>query len=859
MVVALRWIVGRSQPDSLATAPAASVRGLAIPGTPSPAVASVASALAHRRSRVRALLSRLGPWAAPLCLSCGPSPLTVDMPLHLEDHLEVATITGSGLPANPPQAVEWRFDQPQPGWQATPAWNPPFGAVTLTRTAEGLRVDLGAGSKIPDGRLRGFMHVDVPDWNRGEWAEVMIRARADSATSIQFIGIGFNRREGRGSTDSIRAPLLTFGQQTPIVRDGTVQTYRLRVSFGPAFQGAWRQLFLQFGSPGEPGSIELLSVSVVPTAALYADSARGVRPVTIGERLHRALFTHTPASIRYRVRVPAGGRLDVGLGVVSSTEPVTFSIMATRRGGQVDTILSRRHAHSDAWAAAGVDLSRYAGETITLTLAAQADQPGSVALWAAPTVSGARTTSKPNVILYVIDTGGADYMSVYGYHRRTTPFLEQLASEGVVFEHAYSTSSWTKPSTASFMTSLHASVLGLTDDRSPVPPQALTMAQRLHGAGYQTAVFTANPNASTVSGLERGADLVPGFPIQNDAQSSVKLHQAFWGWREAAPGAPFWAHFQTTDVHAVSREHLRLFDGIPVAPFGGLFVSPEELDSLREWSRRVQAGGGRLRSTAFADGSVDRVAYHALLQGMWDQQMAHNDYQLRRLVDQLKASGEWANTLLIVTADHSIGGAFTDTRIGMLDSMPPTWTGTLLRPTISRVPLIVVWPGQLAAGRRFADPVSLIDLLPTVLDLVGLPRPAVLQGQSLAPLLRGQPGWTPRPVILEEVNLDRRSGQLAGTLEVVEGQWGASLWIGPVPADTSRHRPWPLLLYDLWNDPLAVRPVNVGHPDLVSKYTQFLEAQWQAHQALATRFKAGAPIALSPEQLERLRALGYIR
>ena len=91
---------------------------------------------------------------------------------------------------------------------------------------------------------------------------------------------------------------------------------------------------------------------------------------------------------------------------------------------------------------------------MTLALEADAERAGAVALWAAPTLSDTRRASKPNVILYVIDGGGADYMSLYGYNRRTTPNLERIAAEGAVFEAAYSNSSWSKTSTPSFMTSL---------------------------------------------------------------------------------------------------------------------------------------------------------------------------------------------------------------------------------------------------------------------------------------------------------------------------------------------------------------------------------------------------------------------
>ncbi len=126
----------------------------------------------------------------------------------------------------------------------------------------------------------------------------------------------------------------------------------------------------------------------------------------------------------------------------------------------------------------------------------------------------------------------------------------------------------------------------------------------------------------------------------------------------------------------------------------------------------------------------------------------------------------------------------------------------MFRPSISRVPLIFVWPGHIAGGQRFSGPVvSMIDALPTILELVGLPMPEVMQGQSLAPLL----------------------------------------------------------LYDLWNDPMCLHSVHEEHPNLVEKYTAFLEAQWEAHQALAQYFTPSESVALTPEQLETLRALGYIQ
>ena len=253
------------------------------------------------------------------------------------------------------------------------------------------------------------------------------------------------------------------------------------------------------------------------------------------------------------------------------------------------------------------------------------------------------------------------------------------------------------------------------------------------------------------------------------------------------------------------------------------------------------------------------------MQGLYDETMAHNDYQLGRLVERLKAEGEWENTLLIVGADHSTTAAGDDLSLGVLDSLPPPWSQPMFRPSVSRVPLIFIWPGHIPAGQRLNQTVSMIDVLPTVLDLAGLPMPEVMQGQSLAPLLLGEEGWEPRPVILDEFSMDQETGELGGAIAVIEGRWGASLAIDPDPERPPerqppqvRQRPAPLLVCDLWNDPMCSHSLHEERPDLVEKYTAFLEAQREAHQSLAQLFTRSGSVVLTPEQLETLRALGYI-
>ena len=257
--------------------------------------------------------------------------------------------------------------------------------------------------------------------------------------------------------------------------------------------------------------------------------------------------------------------------------------------------------------------------------------------------------------------------------------------------------------------------------------------------------------------------------------------------------------------------------------------------------------------------------------------MASQDRELGRLVERLKAQGEWEHTLLIVAADHGLPHG-----LGLLDSLPERPYPNL-RSYITRIPMIIVWPESIPGGQRFTQPVSMIDMLPTILDLAGLPLPNIMQGRTLAPLLLGEVSeaeWEPRPVIFDEFYVDWDDGQLSGSIEMIDGRWGAALMIEPEGEeedadaeeateaevaegeedveDAEEESPR-LRLYDLWDDPHALTSLHEQHPDLVQAYTARLEDLWAAHQALAQRFTSAGEVPLTAEQVETLRSLGYIQ
>jgi arylsulfatase A-like enzyme len=822
--------------------------------------------------------------AVSFALACGGRP---DAPaasatgiLQLADLLDPASVVSGHAPMAARQQLRWSFHEPQPDWRPLSTDRlPRLARIEVEPIETGIRVALLPPPVQRSMLLIGGLEIALEEGLRlSDFEAVLIRARSSS----QFAGITVaHNLDDPGALPTDLFFFYSADEAPPVFSDGSEQTYAipLRPREGEAADVALRSLGV-VAATVSPATLDILSVELLPRGAAYLDDF-GVRPVVRAGETRNTLFAHTPAAISYPVHVPDDGRLDVGLSTETGQE-VTYSVRAGGIAAEHQVLFEETVHGEAAWVQRSIDLSALAGQSVELTLESSSETSGAVALWGAPVLSGAGADKMPNVIFYIIDGGGADLMSLYGYERPTTPFLEELSKEGAVFERAFSNSTWTQPSTVSFMTSLQHSVLGGLRrgiHSTPIPTAATPMAEHLRRGGYQTASFSANPNSGRIIGLERGVDVMLDGATADHSASSVDLHEAFWNWRESYPGAPYWVHFQTTDVHEPNH---------PKPPFSERFVTSDQREQLGLWDQQIfrTAGAlfGKTSIMAFYDlaleqTEISRQDYFGTRRGLYDETMVHQDHQLRRFVEQLKASGQWQNTLLIIGADHGHpAGSVARWGRGLFEPQPEPWQGALFDAYASRVPLLFIWPGHIEPGQRFDQPVSMIDVLPTLLDLVGLPQPEVLQGQSLTPLLTGKEQEI-RPVILDEFRIDEQSGEMIGNLEIVDGRWGASLEIGPTDdsADGTLgrhavpvggrwgavHPHYPdaprLLLYDLENDPFALEAVNDDHPDLVETYRELLLEQWQAHRALAGQFTEAAEIALSPEQLRQLRSLGYIQ
>ena len=221
--------------------------------------------------------------------------------------------------------------------------------------------------------------------------------RARSSEGIRVFGVGFNTSSGEPSTSRGPYPYQFATQGTAAVNDDTVQAYLLR-----APQGTWNRLGLWVAAD-EPATFEALSVSVIPTEAAYAGAPVGLRttaenqlfaaytgvPVgrqTADEDREPALYVRAPGRVEYDVRVPEAGRLEVALGVLRDDVPVTFRVKVVAQDGTSVTLLEESWRIQRRWAQRSLDLSPWAGRVVRLALEAEAERPGTVALWGSPTL-----------------------------------------------------------------------------------------------------------------------------------------------------------------------------------------------------------------------------------------------------------------------------------------------------------------------------------------------------------------------------------------------------------------------------------------------------------------------------------------
>jgi arylsulfatase A-like enzyme len=534
-----------------------------------------------------------------------------------------------------------------------------------------------------------------------------------------------------------------------------------------------------------------------------------------------------------------------GMGITEKNSPITFRVSAGEK-----ELFAKTINDTDTWEPASIDLAAYSGRDVTITLATTA-RPGTVALWANPLLTS-RTQRKPlNVLLYMIDTLRADHASMYGYARETTPFLKKLGDRGLVFDDCQVQATWTKPSVASLLTSLYSFTHGIVQDYDTIPKGATTLAEQLRTSGYVTVGIMANPFAGRLSGLQKGFDFVSEWAViqryRKDAEDrgtdSAAVNKIIFPWLETHRNEPFFLYAHTTDPHAPYR---------PPAGFEEKFARPADTSKFNATYKSLvnkrSYGGGAVVSRAIVRHSgvnPDRFIHEAI--DRYDGEVLHNDWSLEQLAGKLKELGILDNTLIIVVSDH--GEEFWE----------HGWTahGQSLYQELTHGVFVMWNPKLIPTPRRVAVPVQLIDVMPTVLDLLGLKIPDLIQGQSLAPFARGQSFQRRGQVMTSRYASPHAHGFVpengTDTVALVDADW--KLLYRDKAKEVSLNK---VELYDRRSDRGETKNIAAQHPQEVDRMMTEIGKWMEAEKQIKSSLSRGPKATIDAKTLEQLRSLGYI-
>ncbi len=196
------------------------------------------------------------------------------------------------------------------------------------------------------GHYSGGIWVDLPHWQREDWADIVVSARAQfEGGSLTLVGRLNNRKNG---AENQLDGFVDSTESVDIIADGQAHEYILRADWSPGeysgyprWHDPWTELGLEFKADRE-ATVDIISVRVIPKEALYAGVPAGTATEVRGIAYRRALFMHAPGSIVYRLRVPDAGRLDVGLGTLRDQPPLTFRVTAKADRGRRESPVRRR-------------------------------------------------------------------------------------------------------------------------------------------------------------------------------------------------------------------------------------------------------------------------------------------------------------------------------------------------------------------------------------------------------------------------------------------------------------------------------------------------------------------------------------
>ncbi len=557
-----------------------------------------------------------------------------------------------------------------------------------------------------------------------------------------------------------------------------------------------------------------------------------------------ALMAPPPSRIEFELQVPPSAILEFGSGIFAyhgspEGQRVRFLVEAEYRGRThllyEQTVTRESGPLRDQIRESRVDLSPFEGQTITLSFKTESGSddpsagevpPAGLAYWANPVIYQSGAEGLPNVILISLDTLRADHLGCYGYPRATSPFLDSLAEDSTLFEYVYAQSPWTLPSHLSMLFSLNSASHQVYFNDQKINRAIPSLAGYLKNRGYLTCGFTAGGYVSPIYGFAKGFDRydnpTKGHKERRGKDEAERLFEVTDRWIENNRDKPFFLFLHTYQIHDP-------------------YVSPAPYNSMFQEDEGVPWSGLALHALLEEQGR-DRVfspRERANIVALYDGEIRYTDEKLLLpLVARLKELDIYDNTLLIVTSDH--GEEFYE-HGGWLH-------GQTLYDEAIRVPLVIKFPGSEHHGRRVDSRVRVIDILPTVLDVLDIPTGrGKVEGLSLLPLLsEADPG--DRTFISD---LAHKSIPEPCPTMIATNRGGLKFIF-----HRSIGAPETVETFNLDQDPHERTDISPRAQRIREEVMCFLDQYYRSKETLE---EGGERIRMNKELEQRLKALGYLR
>ena len=405
------------------------------------------------------------------------------------------------------------------------------------------------------------------------------------------------------------------------------------------------------------------------------------------------------------------------------------------------------------------------------------------------------SASRPNLLLITMDTTRADHLGAYGDSNAATPNLDRLASEGALADHAIAVAPVTLPAHVSILTGLYPPRHGVRDNADfRLPESETTLAEHLKAQGYGTAAVVGAFVLAGELGLSQGFDRYDD-PKPTASATSVGAAIRYRPLVERRAG-------DVTDAALTALDRLA---GKPFFLWVHYYDPHAEYEPPVPWSERFASR-------------------------LYDGEIAYMDSEIGRLLDMLRSRGILDTTLVLAIADHgeSLGEHGEETH------------GLFVYDATVSVPLLARFPERVPAGTRYEGLVSQVDLVPTALDLMGLPPLRGVQGHSVADGLSGKGRAEREPVYAEAIYPDRIYG------------WAPLLSLRSLDRKFIE-APEPEL-YDLADDPPETRNLAASRPEEAADWKRRLLAAVQGFGGPDPSAEAAA----TAEQKAVLESLGYL-